>query len=140
MKGETVVVDCSVSASWYLKDEASLRAESVLARIADGTFRALVPSLWWYENVNVMKAAQRRGRLRPRDAATALFLLRELPLETWDPDQQGIAGLLQFTLAHDLSAYDATYLHLAVSTGATLLTGDSDLLALSDRYPVISGM
>ncbi|NLV30679.1 MAG: type II toxin-antitoxin system VapC family toxin [Acidobacteria bacterium] len=139
MREETVVVDCSISASWYLRDEASPRAENVLARIADGTFHALVPSLWWYENVNVIKSAQRRGRLRPRDAATALFLLRELPLETWDPDKQGIAGLLQFTLAHNLSAYDAAYLHLAVSTGATLFTADSDLLALSDRYPCISG-
>jgi predicted nucleic acid-binding protein len=41
------------------------------------------------------------------------------------------------TLAENLSAYDTTYLHLALSTGAELFSADSDLLGLRKKYPFI---
>ena len=50
---------------------------------------------------------------------------------------QGESGILTLTLAENLSAYDAAYLHLALSTGAELFTSDSDLLSLRKKYPFI---
>jgi len=132
-----LVLDCTVCAAWFLPDEASDDAQRILSDVLAHKSVMLVPSLWWFEIINVMKTAVRRKRIDEDAARRALFLLKEIPMETVQPDKQGQAGMLALTLETSLSAYDAAYLHLAHSSGAELFTADQDLLSMKTLYRLI---
>lgn len=134
---ELLVTDCTVSASWYLPDETSDASPLLLDDIVRRRVSLIVPVLFWYENINVLRSAVRRKRINGQDAHRALYLLKEIPLSTIDPASQGQSGILALALSENLSAYDATYLHCAQSSGALLYTSDSDLLVLRKKYPFI---
>ncbi len=133
-----IVIDCSVSATWVLPDEHSARAERLLARALEGEVRLLVPTLWHYESLNLLRSAVLRKRLAEPEAKKALHLLSEIPMEVVDPDLQGRPAILEAALRHRLSAYDASYLALADSRGVGLVTADSDLIALRKLFAWIT--
>lgn len=123
------VVDASVSLSWGLLDEHSTYAESVLELLRHD--RALAPSIWPLEITNAMVAAVRRGRI-PRPLATrTLANLFRLPI---DVDQETahvfiVQDVLTLGFEHSLSAYDASYLELAIRHSLPLATQDRKLAA-----------
>ena len=137
MSATEIVIDCSVSAAWVLPGEFDAHAERLLARTLDGEIRMVVPSLWHYESLNLLRSAVLRKRLAEPEAKKALHLLSEIPMEVVDPVLQGRPAILEAALRHRLSAYDATYLALADSRGIGLVTGDSDLISLRRQYPWI---
>lgn len=132
-----MVLDCTVTVSWFMPDESSASSQNILSSVIDGKISMLAPSLWWFEILNVLKNAVRRKRINEQTARKILFLFKALPMEVIDPERQGQSGILSLTLSENLSAYDATYLHLAISSGADLFTLDSDLLTLKKKYPCI---
>jgi predicted nucleic acid-binding protein len=132
-----VVLDCTITSSWFLPDEWSSVSQKILSDILERKISMLVPSLWWFESLNVLKSSVRRKRIDGPTSHKVLFLLKEIPKEVVGPEMQGESGIHTLTLAENLSAYDATYLHLALSTGAELFTADSDLLSLRKKYPFI---
>lgn len=134
MKVNELVIDCSVSATWVLPGELSARSERLLAQALDGEVRLLVPTLWHYESLNLLRSAVLRKRLTEPEAKKALHLLSEIPMEVVDPDLQGRPVILEAALRHRLSAYDASYLALADSRGVGLLTADSDLITLRKLF------
>jgi hypothetical protein len=73
------ILDCSISASWCLKDESNDEANQILDRLGD--HQALVPSIWPMEMANVFVVAERRGRVSSADAARAIEILLSLPIE-----------------------------------------------------------
>lgn len=130
------VLDCSAAVGLVFEDQtspASARAEEALA-----TWLGLVPALWWLEITNVLLVAERRGRLAAADATRALELLRALPIELEPPplmhDRSPV--LLQLGRTHGLSAYDASYLDLAMRAGLPLATADEALRAACRRTGV----
>ena len=127
----TFVVDASVAAAWLLPDEPSSDADRVLDLIAvDG---ALVPSLIWYELRNILVMATRRRRLPSGEAAPALLRLRRLPIETVDMTLSDDAGIVGLAESHGLTAYDATYLALAMRTRVPLATADRALARAAEQ-------
>jgi predicted nucleic acid-binding protein len=56
-----LVVDASVSAAWFLPDEATPYTEAALQATAEG--EVWVPALWLLEVGNLMLSAQRRRRI-----------------------------------------------------------------------------
>lgn len=100
----------------------------------------LVPTLWWYEVINVIRSAIQRKRINERTAQKTLFFLKEIPKTVVDPGIQEQYGILKTALDENLSAYDAAYLHLAISTDSDLFTQDSDLLSLYSKYPFIHSL
>lgn len=97
----------------------------------------MVPGLWAWECVNLLKSAFRRSRISEQDVKCALRALAELPVETV-PLQAGEYPLLfEVARRHELSAYDAAYFYLAEKSGATLITLDDDLLNLRTHHPFI---
>ena len=90
------------------------------------TVGALAPSLLWYELRDILVMATRRGRLPGSEAARALGRVRRLPIETVEMTLSGDAGIIELTERHRLTAYDATYLRLAVER-AVLATADAAL-------------
>lgn len=122
------VLDASFAFQWLFEDEASPEGDGALASIRLGG--ATVPALWPVEITNVLGMAERRGRLAADGVADALALLRSLPLDVAVPPMLFEAGIvLALMRRHRLTAYDATYLELALRLGLPLATKDRELLA-----------
>ncbi len=121
------VLDASVALSWGFEDKTSPYAEKVVE--AFKTQSALVPPIWPIEIINVLVVAVRRRRYREVDAMRLLTVLDTLPLEidreiARDALAQCVLGL---ALTQGLTAYDASYLELAMRRGLPLATQDERL-------------
>ena len=120
------VVDASVSAAWFLPDEATPDSDAALQ--ATATHDVWVPALWLLEIGNLLLSAQRRKRIsadKRRELAGAASALR---LKV-DREPVSIAALDDIAARHGLSAYDAAYLELALRRGLALATQDQALTA-----------
>ena len=117
------VVDCSVTAAWFLKDERSAEADAALDRVT--AVGGVAPWLWWAEIRNVFLIAERNGRMAAADTATALTELQSLGIRLdHAPDSATALRLARF---HRLTLYDALYLELAIREGRPLATLDRRL-------------
>jgi predicted nucleic acid-binding protein len=87
-----------------------------------------VPGHWRLEVASGLVAAERRRRVRSERVEEFLAVLRRLPLQV-DPDTDARAHgpILARARRDRLSAYDATYLDLALRVGAPLATLDGGL-------------
>jgi predicted nucleic acid-binding protein len=121
-----IVVDASVSAAWFLPDEATPLSEAALTATAAG--EVWVPALWQLEIGNLLLSAQRRKRInddkrRELVAAAAALRLRV------DREPVSMVALDALAARHGLSSYDAAYLELALRRALPLATQDKALLA-----------
>ena len=128
------VLDCSVSAAWCIEDESSDAADSILRRLTDD--EALVPPLWITEMANVLLMAERRGRISPANATRAVELILSLPLSVEFPNLRTLNASRLLAREYDLSAYDASYLELALREGLPLATMDKTLSAAAAKCGV----
>lgn len=120
------VVDASVSAAWFLPNEATADTEAALQ--ATATREVWVPALWFLESGNLLLSAQRRKRItadKRRELAGAAAQLRIKV----DREPVGIVILDELASRYALSAYDAAYLELALRRRLPLATLDEALLA-----------
>ncbi len=118
------VVDASVSAAWFLPNEATASTEAALQ--ATSMHDVWVPALWLLEVGNVLLSAQRRKRItadKRRELAAAASALRIKV----DREPVAIAALDELAARFGLSAYDAAYLELALRRGLPLATLDEAL-------------
>lgn len=118
------VVDASVAACWLLPDENDHRADAAFARFPTDT--ALAPSLWWFEMRNIFLSSERRGRLNSLTTAQFLSLLNDMSIQIdRHPNETDMMTLAR---RHKLTAYDATYLELALRQHLPLATLDTALM------------
>ena len=123
---QAFVVDASVSAAWFLPDEATPATEAALQ--ATATHDVWVPVLWLLEVGNLLLRAQRRQRItadKRRELAGAAAALRIRV----DREPVALAALDELAARHGLTAYDAVYLELALRRGLPLATLDGALLS-----------
>ncbi|UCG13478.1 MAG: type II toxin-antitoxin system VapC family toxin [Deltaproteobacteria bacterium] len=120
------VLDCSVAMSWCFSDEADDYSDTVLDFLVDS--EALVPSIWPLEVANVLVMAERRKRINEAQTMRLVELLESLPLvvDASTPDR-AMGPILSLVREHQLSAYDAAYLELAMREGLPLATRDDKL-------------
>jgi len=120
------VLDCSVALSWCFEDESDPYADRVLDSLQETS--AIVPQLWTLEVTNVLLVAERRFRITRAQTGRLVALLQALPINT---DEQTAIRALESILAigrmEMLSAYDASYLELAIREGLPLATLDRQL-------------
>lgn len=121
-----VVLDVSIVAKWFLRDEGSQFADAVLDRVMRAG--AYVPALFRWEIENVLLGAERADRIAADDVDAALETLRDLPIRVEPPGEIFFAGSeLRLARQFDLTPYDAAYLALASSHGLALATADAAL-------------
>ena len=120
------VLDCSVAMAWVFADEATEETVGLLESLVDD--HAYVPSLWPVEVASVLLTATRRGRIDSDEWPAIRANLEALPIEI-DPVSPSRAwgATLDLARTHDLSAYDAMYLELAVRLQVPLATLDRKL-------------
>ncbi len=128
------VLDASFAASWFLPDEASPATNALLDRLVDA--EAAVPSLFRHEMRNLMLLAHRRGRLSRAKFHEVIAELGAAPVRDRGPGDDEIVDL---AMKHDLTAYDAAYLGLALRERLPLATLDRKLAAAAhaENVPVL---
>jgi predicted nucleic acid-binding protein len=119
------VVDASVVGAWLLPDEDSVLAEIAMARMAEEDAHA--PDLLWHEIRSLLLNAARRQRIAGEDIIALLYRLADAPLKNAGPGDGAL--MVRLALRHQLSAYDAAYLALAVIQKLPLATADQRLMA-----------
>jgi predicted nucleic acid-binding protein len=130
------VLDASIALAWALPDETSLQADQFLSRVS-GKDVLWVPSSWWYEVANALILAERRKRLTEANGIQLRELYGMLPIKTdmiIGPDT--IERLRTLGREYRLSAYDATYLELALRKGLRLATLDQTLQSAARKAGV----
>lgn len=126
------VIDASTALAAVLPDEDSAFAHrAVAAALEDGL---IIPTLWMYEVQNGLAMALRRNRIDALSAAEALDALRALRAEFKTP--QGFGQEFRLAQAHALTAYDASYLAVALGSGARLATSDERLRRVAEKLGV----
>ena len=128
----TFVLDASVALAWLFPDERTAYTEMVRSRLASGA--AIVSAVWPLEVANGLLVAQRRGRVSHPEV---LQLLLQLPITVQSLSQAHAWGqVLAIARSQNLTAYDASYLEIALREGLPLATQDTDLLAAAGRIGV----
>lgn len=118
------VVDASALGA-VLFDEPE--AEPVLASIKGAL---IAPTLLLYELASICIARLARHPEEARVILARYALFVQLDLELVEPDWNALPRL---ALEWTISAYDAAYLHLALTRGAPLVTLDARLAGAYDR-------
>jgi predicted nucleic acid-binding protein len=126
------VLDASVALAWSFKDEVSPYA-TFIVRSAKSA-RAVAPIIWPLEVNNALISAVRRKRIDELVANRIRDTLDRLPVDI--DSEIAVASLgqriLRLGIEHGLSAYDASYLELAMRRGLPLATQDERLLRAAD--------
>src|SRR5690349_5594917 len=108
---EALVLDGSVTLAWGFEDEADEYAEAILDRMPG--LLAPVPAIWHLEVANALWVGERGGRIIPADAARFLAILGAFPIAVGpETIARAWADTMLLARAHNLSAYDASYLEL----------------------------
>lgn len=124
-----LVVDCSVSVGWFFVSQATTYTAAVSSHLATQPGeRVWVPALWEIEMTNVLRTACRRGKLNASRAQEILAEALRLPLR-FAEEKPPPTEVLALALRHDLTAYDATYLDLALRLRLPIATQDAALRA-----------
>ena len=118
-----LVVDASIAAAWFLKDEEDPRAYAALENVLSD--RGFVTQHWRFEVCNALLRAERRGRATANEVGTHLLRLSELPINT--DTELDLDATFALARMHGLSFYDAAYLELAKRYQIPLATLDSAL-------------
>ena len=108
-----IVIDASVALAWCFPDEASDYADSVLLALENET--AIIPAIWAVEVANALLVGERRKRIRQPEIRRFVDLLKNLSVvEDRQPFADTVSNVLPLAREHNLSAYDAAYLDVAV--------------------------
>ena len=141
-----LVIDASVALAWIFqrtKTSEAKAASAVLDMVAKA--ESTVPWLWHTEIANALLTAERRKLINEAQAIDYLERLDHLPINTDDaPSASRRDRVMALGREYGLTAYDATYLDLALRRDAALATFDGKLASAVERaggklYPPIIG-
>jgi predicted nucleic acid-binding protein len=126
------VIDASVAIKLFLAEPLSDKAVSLFARLTlDPPPMFHVPELFYIECANILWKSIKRMGLPENQAVLALARLKALPLRAITMSSLAEEALILAT-AHNITAYDASYVALGERLGLITLTADEKLvLALS---------
>lgn len=130
-----LVVDASMALAWLFernkKEEAKCAEQALLAL---SNTEVMVPPLWHTEIANALLVGERRKVVTEAQVIDYLNRLSQLPFITDDATPASRRdNVMALAREHGLTAYDATYLELALRTNATLASFDNKLVEAMNR-------
>jgi predicted nucleic acid-binding protein len=131
----SLVLDASLTLSWYFEDERTPTTDAVLDEVvASG---AVVPPLWRIEVANGFQMAIRRKRIDRNFRNRAIRHLGLLPIMV-DPqsDMYVWSDMLHLADRFGFTVYDAVYLELAQRRDLPLASLDKELNAAGQALGV----
>ena len=130
-----IVLDASLAIEWLLDQKPPL--------VSADTYRALlneqllVPAHWPLEIANTLRPDLRDRKISIIDFKYVMESLDRLAISVQPPlDLDEIGPLTDFSVAHQLTAYDAVYVQLAMQNGATLATLDRAMRAAAAKLNI----
>jgi predicted nucleic acid-binding protein len=127
-----IVVDASIALGWFLgPNEEALPALRYVEE-----FGGAVPGNFHSEFVNGLLSAERQKRIRADESDAALIAVLDLSLEITNADP---AHVMRVGRKQHLTAYDATYLTLAIERGLPLATADAALRRAAEQMGLLWG-
>jgi predicted nucleic acid-binding protein len=134
------VLDASVALSWLFGDARPAdrkTSQAVLSALKQPGAVAVVPVTWGLEVANVLTRGEARDVLSEAQSEAFLEMLAAAPVEVDDATfARALTDTLHLARRHRLSAYDASYLELALRRGLPLATLDDDLAKAARRAGV----
>ncbi|HWY07014.1 MAG TPA: type II toxin-antitoxin system VapC family toxin [Candidatus Acidoferrales bacterium] len=133
------VLDASVGLAWAVDDPEPDSARAIRESFLTGRI-AIVPSLWVLEIANGLVMAERRGKLdlaeveRARDLYESM-MANYIEVQT-DSPQAGFREIQEIARKHQVTAYDAAYLFLALQHRLPLATLDGSLTVAAQKSGV----
>lgn len=118
------MLDASAAVTWVLRDGRPDDEARIDELVTNGF--ALVPELWHAEMANAFRSAIRAGRIDEEFVVGVCEQLDQLDIRT-DVVGTQVQRLALEAHAHDLTAYDTSYLLLAKDRGLPLATLDRAL-------------
>jgi predicted nucleic acid-binding protein len=123
-----LVLDSSIALAWCFADEKNPYADAIAVLFPN--LEAFVPALWHLEVSNALLMGERRGRNTPADTAQWTTFLASLPIFLDDQTmRRAWTDTASLARLWNLTAYDATYVELALRRGLPLATLDTKLKA-----------
>lgn len=124
------VLDNSVTMRWLFGDGSSsdqTYSRQVLASISNAN--VIVPEVWSLEVANVIVRAEKKFGLTEARSSAFMHALQQMHIEIdRESSVHAMGDTLQLARRYNLSAYDATYLELALREGLPLATLDEGLI------------
>jgi predicted nucleic acid-binding protein len=123
------VLDASVAMRWFFGDGKPPQL-AYAGKVLDAlkTASARVPATWGLETANVMARAEARGLVTEARSGAFIEMLEGVDIEVDAATfAHALSDTLQLARRYNLSAYDASYLELALRLGIPLATLDEDL-------------
>lgn len=128
-----IVVDATAAIAWAMQ-EGEL-TDALAALLVSEPLVA--PSLWRLEVVNVVLKKERQRVITKEQSARLLRDLEAMGVEVIELlGDRSLEQLASLARPHQLSAYDAIYLDLALATSASLMTLDQNLIDAARRVGV----
>ena len=129
------IIDAAAMGPLIIPDEAN-ELIGVLPE-ALGSDEALVPQHWRLEVANLARMAIRKRRLTERLLADAFIALSVFTvILDSETDRYSWKNTLDLAMRHDLTAYDAAYLELALRTDRAIITRDKALIRAASAETV----
>jgi len=132
------VLDNSVTMRWFFGDGKPSEL-TLAAKVLDAlrTDNAIVPVTWALEVANVIARAEAKALVTEARSGEFLELLEGVSIEAdAGTFAHARSGTLQLARRYRLSAYDASYLELALRRGLPLATLDVELLKAAKKAGV----
>ncbi len=132
MDKNKLVLDCSVAMSWCFEDEATTYTDEILDYVSHSY--AIVPSIWAIEVANVLVVAERKKRMTHAESITFVESLNLLMINVDNGlPPKPISAIQELARDSGLTAYDATYLELALRYRLPLATLDKALMRAAKK-------
>lgn len=125
------VVDTSVVVKWYIESEPD---SDSARRLLIGVPRFAVPDLMFAEVANVLWKKVRSGEISQQRATAITELLPDGPFEIYS-DYDLMPEALRIAVTYGVTAYDASYVALAIELGVDLATTDQKLYRKLQNTP-----
>ncbi|MBI4016752.1 MAG: type II toxin-antitoxin system VapC family toxin [Candidatus Aenigmarchaeota archaeon] len=125
MAREKKIVDASVLAKCFLKEDDSGKAIALVEGHLSGQYVLIVPELIFFEVLNAIKYQLKPTEEELVEAAKALS---EFQLHVEHAGEFILSKLSRIAITCNLTAYDATYVALGQLHSAEVLTADKKLV------------
>jgi len=138
MTTDRFVLDASVAAKWFLREDHFLLAGKLLDKFLAEEIEFHAPVILQYELGNLLTKAQRMvpGRITPEKAVEAYQSFFRLPIIFHEMNEESGAVVLEFANRFRRSFYDSAYICLSVRLGCQWLTSERSYRGqLPDGFP-----
>lgn len=120
-RAKKIVVDASVVARWYVREDWSDKALQLREHFRAGRLDLVSPRLLLYEVANGLRYSP---ELSPKDIADAVDSLIGMQIGLTDFDARQWRNAVENALRYKISLYDSTYYTTAETYSLRLVTAD----------------